>query len=164
MCTGNSNWITDIVQSARQGRRAAPATPAVDLEQDDDLDTPVKPDVSERFLSVHVCKCVSSVGMACEIQHWANNQCIIIIFICIQTYTYTCMHACAHTHTHTQTCTYTVYMCVCVRVTMGEYELVCQRDRESERGWMFFENQNMRERERERESQTWKLYFTRIVV
>ena len=67
MCTGNCSWITDVVQSARQGRRAAPATPAVDLEQDDDLDTPVKPDVSERFLGVHVCKCVSSVGMACEI-------------------------------------------------------------------------------------------------
>ena len=44
--------LTDVVQSARQGRRAAQATPAVDLEQDDDLDTPLKPDVSELRLPV----------------------------------------------------------------------------------------------------------------
>ena len=44
------------LQSARQGRRAAPATPAADLDQDDDLDTPIKPDVSHvRFVCVHAC-------------------------------------------------------------------------------------------------------------
>ena len=57
-CTWCSvHWLTvDTVQSARQGRRAAPATPAADLDQDDDLDTPIKPDVSHvRFVCVHVC-------------------------------------------------------------------------------------------------------------
>ncbi|KAK7104102.1 intraflagellar transport protein 43 homolog A-like isoform X2 [Littorina saxatilis] len=35
---------TQSKRNARQGRRAAAATPAADMDQDDDLDTPMKPD------------------------------------------------------------------------------------------------------------------------